>query len=417
MKIPHTSSLLSIFTALSPFWIFLTLFKFAGALHYTLLAPWGEQVFPIWLVGVLIGGAAFLQLSLDVPAGILLDRFGYKKLLVVTTALFLVASIGLLFGLSAPVFLFSLFMGAFGWLFVGSGSTAYVMSMSSKENVGRYISLRDVFASVGVVLSSVLIMFAVSWKPELSGIVLSIIFLCALVAIILSPVEHHQNRSLPRKHHVIKTKWHVIKDVYKTTMKLRPASFMLMVTSFCGSTFYAIVWFVVPLVIAHEVSSGVLSVGLGVFDFAVVALGFVLGKVVDTYDKKLLVFLGLSLFAVMGIVLGFHFGALFLLFGFIATTGDELSELSLWAWLYQLDTKHENTATVSGIIGLFDDLGWTVGPIVAGVLYGIIGPEYTIMVGGLLILTNLLLFFLLVRNPIRGGLPFLHRTRRKRYKH
>ena len=59
-----------------PFWLFLTFFKFAGGLHYTMLSPLGEKLFPLWLVGLMIGISAFLQLLLDIPAGYVLDKYG-----------------------------------------------------------------------------------------------------------------------------------------------------------------------------------------------------------------------------------------------------------------------------------------------------------------------------------------------------
>ena len=46
---------------------------------------------------------------------------------------------------------------------------------------------------------------------------------------------------------------------------------MLALHNFAGAVFYGVVWFVVPIVIAQEtVSAGIMDVGLGVFDFAVV---------------------------------------------------------------------------------------------------------------------------------------------------
>jgi MFS family permease len=174
-KVRH--SFLHVLAGLSPFWVYLTLFKFAGSIHYGMLSPLGEKVFPVWLVGVLIGIATLLQLVLDVPAGYLLDKIGYKKLLIVTTVFFIISSVSLLFGLSAPIFVFSLFTSTFGWLFFSSGANSYVISRSSEQTVGRFISAKEVFGSLGVVLGSialsVVVMMAAraigtlqKWKPS-----------------------------------------------------------------------------------------------------------------------------------------------------------------------------------------------------------------------------------------------------------
>jgi MFS family permease len=87
-----------IFFKFIPFWIFLILFKFGAGLHYVLMPVFGERVFPVWVVGLLIGGASLIQMLCDVPAGKLLDRYGYRRLLIVTTTAFIVAAIALLSG-------------------------------------------------------------------------------------------------------------------------------------------------------------------------------------------------------------------------------------------------------------------------------------------------------------------------------
>lgn len=165
-----------------------------------------------------------------------------------------------------------------------------------------------------------------------------------------------------------------------------------MITGFSSSIFYAIVWFVVPLIIASNKDDFFMGISLATFDLAVLLLGFILGKLVDKSNKKLLVFLGLLLFSVTGMLLGFNYGILFVLIGFMATVGDELASLSLWSWLNLLDKDHDSDGTVSGVINLFQDLGWAVGPVIAGVLYTKIGPELTIAVGGGLIFISWLLY-------------------------
>jgi len=48
------NKLYQLFKAYRPFWVFLAIFKFGAGLHFTLLAPLGEQVMPVWIVGILI---------------------------------------------------------------------------------------------------------------------------------------------------------------------------------------------------------------------------------------------------------------------------------------------------------------------------------------------------------------------------
>jgi MFS family permease len=167
---------------------------------------------------------------------------------------------------------------------------------------------------------------------------------------------------------------------------------MLLLTGLSSSVFYALIWFVVPLLIANHTVSGMMEWALGIFDLAIVLMGFILGKIADRMNKKKLVFAGLLIFSVMGIILGFNLGFVFLLLGFIAAIGDELSSISLWLWLNALDENHDDDGLVSGSIELFHNLGWVIGPVVAGFLYPTIGAGWTIAIGGILIFSVWILY-------------------------
>jgi MFS family permease len=403
---------------LSPFWLFLILFKLAAGLHYTLLAPLGAQVFPVWLVGFLIGGAAFIQLCLDVPSGYLTDKFGYKRMLVITTLFFIAASICFLFGLTQITYLASLIISILGWQFFSPGINAYVLGQADGKTVGKLISAKEVFASIGIVLSSIVIIFAVSWTPMAIGGALILVFTATLFAILAAPKDATQVIDAP-KTHGRKTHPGFWKESIVAMRRLKPASYLIMITSFTASTFYAIIWFVIPLLIADQVKNGVLGLGLGIFDFSVVILGFFLGHIVDSFNKKMLILIGMITFAVAGILLGSNFGFVFLLLGFIATAGDELSELSLWAWLYSIDTDKNHYGLITGMTEVWSDLGWTVGPILAGILYSTVGPGWAIAVGGIIILANIVVYIIMLGHP----LPLIwkkvpdHHEKKSRHKH
>ena len=381
---PKTHSFSNIFWKFLPFWIFLTFFKFGGSLQYAILAPFGERLMPLWLVGILIGFCSVAQLVLDIPVGYVLDKYGYLKFLRLSTFVFLFAAIFLIFGLNIVNYFFILGFGILGGLFFAPGVNAYILSHAPKDNDGKFISLRDVFGSVGVVLASASLPFILIGTPEHAGRVILTLLLFALVLLFLSPKD---NRSIivenadPRKIPDYYVRRHAISEAVKAIKKLNPASGMLALLSLVAAMFYGIIWFVVPLVIVHQIGSEFLGLGLGIFDFSVVILGFWLGTLADRFNKRTLVFFGLLIFAVAGMFLGFNFGLLFIIFGFLATTGDEMAGISLWSWLHALDHEHAHDGVVSSVICLFEDLGWAIGPMVAGFAYGIIGPSWTIVLG------------------------------------
>jgi MFS family permease len=367
-----------------PFWIFMVSFKFAGALHYSLISPFGEHFLPLWTVGLFMGGSSVVQLLLDVPAGRIMDRYGYRRFLLVTTAYFFVATICYCFGLNLATYVISIVFSTFGWLFFGPGVNAYALSHSNRATAGRFMSLRDVTGSIGVVLSSVALPFALLMSPTLVGWILSTLFVVSFAALCFAPKDcmvATAEEKISSQHFYVRR--HSLMKALAVMKRLNPASGMLAVSGFAAGVFYGSIWFVLPLVMASKPDSFALGLGLGVFDFAVVVLGWALGALADRFNKRMLVFFGLLVFAVSASLTGFSFTWVFLIFGFLATSGDEMSGLSLWAWLHNLDKDHANDGAVSGIINVFSDAGWAVGPIVAGFVYAGLGPTWTIIASSL----------------------------------
>jgi MFS family permease len=281
-------------------------------------------------------------------------------------------------------YVISIVLSTFGWLFFGPGINAYVLSHSNQATAGRFMSLRDVTGSIGVVLSSIVLPLALIMSPTLVGWILSISFVASFAALCFAPKDRMvatAEEKISSQHFYLRR--HCLVKALGVINRLNPASGMLVVSGFAAGVFYGSVWFVLPLVMASKTNSFALGLGLGIFDFAVVVLGWALGVLADRFNRRMLVFFGLLVFAVSASMTGFSFSWVFLIFGFLATTGDEISSLSLWAWLHNLDKDHANDGAVSGIISVFSDAGWAVGPMIAGFVYGILGPTWTIILSSL----------------------------------
>lgn len=390
-----TTSLLRTFSA---FWVFIVLYRFAAVLHYSLLSPLGERLLPLWIVGILIGAASFFQMLLDVPAGHLIDRFGKKRMLAIGWIAFIISAF-LLTRFSLLNFLLSVAFSVIGWLFYAPGMNAYILAYAKKETSGRFLALRDTFGSLGVVLASVSLPFVLLYSPSVMGGVLLVLFIMAIVALWASPPDKpnpHTEPVLPAEpYHIRRTD--VLKSL-KALKRLNPASGTLCGYSFASAVFYGAVWFVVPLLIATNIGSQqILGFGLAIFDLSIVVLGVLIGTFVDRGDKSLMVFYGLLLFAVIGLITGTTFGPLFLLFGFLASTGDEIARLSLWSWLHALDTEHAHDGAVSGVISFSSDFGYAIGPVLAGFIFSIWGPAWTIAISALPLLITWILYTIYIR--------------------
>src|ERR1035437_2442254 len=366
---------------LLPFWVYALFFKFGAALHFSLLSWLGSQVMPIWIVGILIGVGSFVQMILDVPTGYLLDRFGYVKIMQVGAFLFIIGGLVLLFGLSINTFYLTLLFSTFGWLTFGPGSNAYVLSSAPRGQGGRFMGLYHMVASAGVVLSAIGVIIALQVSIPHIAIFISSVIMVAFVAlffVVRPKYSVHQEKNSVHHHYYIRR--HFFHRLLLKINALRPAFSILSIQYFVGSIFYASIWFVLPLILASQVHNSALGLGLSVFDLSIVLLGSYLGKLADRLNNKKLVFCGLLVFALMSAASGFNLTIWFLVFGFLSTACDELSEVSLWSWINRLERNHDQDGSLSGIVILFGDLGYAVGPIFAGILYETMGPEWTIAI-------------------------------------
>ncbi len=384
------------------FWSFLLFFKFAGALHYALIPVIGSKLMPIWVVGIVSSLASVLQLVMDIPAGKLLDKYGYKKVLVISTFVFIFGALLLFFNLTIFIFFSSIFLCYFGWLFFGPGSNAYSLSHAKKSESGRFMDYRDIFGGLGVVLSSITLGFAIHSGNKVFSLIIAALMFLSFLSIVISPSDKKRIVLRDNPHeNTHKQRTNVLKNLLKAIKGLNPASTLLMFLNFAGAALYGVIWFVVPLVIASGISnSGLLGIGLSMFDLAIVVSGIVMIRFVDKYDKKLMILIGLMLFALAAMFLGISFGISFLVLAFLTTSGDEIAGLSLWAWLHKLDKNHDKDGLISGIINLFEDLGWAVGPLIAGILYTLVGAKITIVIGAIPLVVLVIIYQLTIRKHV-----------------
>lgn len=383
-------------------WLYIFVFKVGAVLYLASLPVLGERVLPLWIVGLLIGGASFVQLIGDVPAGFLLDRFGYTRLLrLACICLSLGGFLLWIFGFSLWVFLVLIVISGFGWLFFSPGVDAYVVTSAPPAEVGRAMGARRVMSSLGAVAGTACFTLLLPFSPRTIGLVIACILVLALLIAFRVKKERtraHAEVAFEAKHYYIRRKQ--LKDIWKSLSKLRLASGLLAFSRFAAGAFYASMWFVFPLFLKTLTNHGPLDYGLGIFDAGTIICGGLAGKLADTRNKTFTILIGLVIFASFSMILGFHLNIWFLLFGFLASLGDELSAVSLWAWLNDLHRDHAHEGVIAGAVNFFEDLGWVVGPILAGFLYSRIGASWTILCAASFIFLNCVLSCLVLRKKV-----------------
>lgn len=409
------------FVANLPLWLYITLFKAGGWLYFITLPGFGERVFPVWIVGLCIGAASLFQLFLDVPAGLLLDRWGYARLLRFSSLSLMMGGVILsLFGLHTWTYLSFIFFSGIGWLFFGPGVDAYTLRIAPRTYTGRFMSIRRLTSSLGAVIGATLFTFLLNKPPQTIGIVIATILACATIVGALLKKEPRRTQPQEPIEKLSVTHPHIFARALHTIKALNPASSMLIFSGFAAATFYGIVSFVIPLHLKDAVHAGPLQFALSIFDLTVILCGGFIGRLADSNRKRLFVFLGLCLFALSSTFMSLNLNSWFLVFGFMASVGDELLTISLWSWLNHLNHDHAHDGLIASIVALFQDLGWVMGPIIAGFAYTRLGASQTILLGAGVVCISWAINSIALRNATSSilhsppsALPVLHHDRHK----
>jgi MFS family permease len=384
---------------LIPFWIFILLYQFGGNIYFTYLPILGDRLTTTWIAGLIVGGLSLIQCALDVPAGILLDRFGYTKMLKLGTIIFICSCFILAFVPGFLGFILTAISGGIGWLFMAPGVNAYVLSTAPKIQAEKFISYRDSFTAIGICLGSIVVTYTFGLPPLIVGLISAAVLIFALIFIWLTPkdtISVHQEIKVKRHHFYIRR--NIFRKLFKAINKLNPASWMLLLQGFCASLFYGAIWFIVPIMIADP-SQKIFGFSLGIFDLAILLTGLIFGKFFSKAKENKIILIGLLLFSFGGLIIGHQIEWLFILFGFFASVGDEMSNIALWSWLTKLDQNHETDGEVSSVISFFIDIGFGIGPIVSGILLGIFGGGLTVTLCAIpILITFLISSFLISKN-------------------
>ncbi|MEK7105116.1 MAG: MFS transporter [Patescibacteria group bacterium] len=390
-------------TTFTPFWFYIVLHKFGAGIHYAMIAVLGAQIFPLWAVGLCVSFASFIEFALDIPAGFVLERYGYLKMLRITTLFFCVAGGALLFGLSPLTYFISLTFGGLGWLFFTPGINAYLLANAPLSIFGRLYGVLRASEGAGIMLATLCLPLLVRLPVPMLGLVMIYPLLGAIVALVIGG-HYRMPNTLP---HTVKAKRQVrevgMQKVLGAFRALHPVGTALAIYMTCLSTFFGAIWFVFPILVNAGTKPTIISTSMSVLEFAMVVAGFTISRLADSKRKKVIVLVSMLVIMTTGALIGFTLHPILILLCFIFSFADELLRTTLWAWL---DTKakaagREEHGIVSGAITFADDLGWMIGPAAAGVLFATVGAQPTIRIMSVVVVgVGVLTLALLLRRTV-----------------
>ncbi|MBF7066774.1 MFS transporter [Campylobacter volucris] len=335
-----------------------------------------------FLVGLLIGVYALMQMALQVPFGVISDKIGRKKTMLIGLIVFIIGSLICSYADDIYTMIFGRLLQGAGA--IGAVATAMISDFINEENRGKAMAIMGAFIGLSFAASLVLspllsAKFGLSSLFDLSAI---LSFICIVLLFSVVPKEqaiHHENTKTPLKI-LLKEKNLALMNLTNCMQK------MLMSIAFLS----------IPLVLVHEFnypSENLWHVYVSsmVLGFLAMGLSGSLGERKGLSKEILL--LGVAFFIIAYAIFAFSSNALFFMVGVVIFfVGFNLHEPIMQSCASKFAKVNEKGAA----LGVFNAFGY-FGSFLGGVVGGYFLHHFSLtMLASVLIVLSVVWFVLLL---------------------
>lgn len=357
------------------------------------------------LVGMFLSLPSIVGILLDVYFGHLQTKISIRILFFVALALFLCAGVSILFGGQyIPFILLGMMFYGVGFDFFDITAYTGIFDNSTKKESSTNLAVRDVFECVGLMIGAVLAGFVLAE----SGKGLLYIFIgVVLVAIILGMVLLRKKRiKLKVKDEPHSFFQHLrlnmvilrddLKVIFRTRMALMCLILIFMITFFDGMFFGFEPLFAQTLknpYLDERIIGGLL---LATYVAPIIFFEYLFGRFSDRFGKKLFIIIGLVVASLSLFLLGTT-DSIFLVFVsiFFISFGVFSVSWSAITGLYEDEMKccvgKRRDGESVGIMELFMNSGYVLGPLVGGFLTHFFMFQKTFIIIGVLFFVVILI--------------------------
>ncbi|AJC91286.1 MFS transporter [Campylobacter subantarcticus] len=308
-----------------------------------------------FLVGLLVGVYALTQMALQVPFGIISDKIGRKKTMLIGLIVFIIGSLVCSYADDIYTMMFGRLLQGAGA--IGAVATAMISDFINEENRGKAMAIMGSFIGLSFAASLVLsplmsAKFGLSSLFDLSAI-LSLICIVLLFSVV--PKEHtiiHENTKTPLKK--------LLKEKNLALMNL---------TNCMQKLLMSIAFLSIPLVLVHEFnypSENLWHVYVSsmVLGFLAMGLSGSLGEKRGLSKEILL--LGVAFFIIAYIIFAFSHNALVFMVGVVVFfIGFNLHEPIMQSCASKFAKVNEKGAAL-GVFNAFGYFGSFLGGVIGG---------------------------------------------------
>lgn len=340
-----------------------------------------------FLVGLLIGVYALMQMALQVPFGIISDKIGRKKTMLIGLIVFIIGSLICSYADDIYTMIFGRLLQGAGA--IGAVATAMISDFINEENRGKAMAIMGAFIGLSFAASLVLspllsAKFGLSSLFDLSAI---LSFICIVLLFSVVPKEqtiHHENTKTP----------------LKTLLKEKNLALMNL-TNCMQKMLMSIAFLSIPLVLVHEFNYSSenlwhVYVSSMVLGFLAMGLSGSLGERKGLSKEILL--LGVVFFIIAYAIFAFSSNALFFMVGVVIFfVGFNLHEPIMQSCASKFAKVNEKGAAL-GVFNAFGYFGSFLGGVVGG--YFLHHLSLTILASVLIVLSVVwFVLLLLLQSP------------------
>lgn len=322
--------------------------------------------------GVILSLTTMMGVFLNIPFGIIEGRMNLKRVLQVVLLIY--SALALLYPLAGsfvPLLIVSITRGvasSFLWL----TSWAYIFAYSEKsvkgKEVGFFSDMND---------------FASAMSPIVGGFVSVLSFFLPFYALSLTSlttflvVSFYVKETPKPEKASLRTQMTVLSG-YIRKSKFVKTVFLIIVFYALINVYYS---FLAVFLNGEGISIPLIGVILTVGLLPAVALEVPMGNPIDKHGIRKILTVAAALTALTGILLPLSSN---LYYALGVVTGFTISYTMIFIALYSRmsDIMGENKTTMTGAIATFKDLGYTVGPLVAGTLMEFVSIKNTFFLTG-----------------------------------
>ena len=343
-------------------------------------------------LGMISAVSPFAGILFSFPVGVLSDKFGRRRLLIVSGAVFVIAPLLYLF-ISDPLMLIPVrFFHGLGTAILGPVAAALLVDRfpgRKGEVLGRYSSATLVGRSLAPLTGGVIISYFATFPGLISyQVVYVVAFLFAIpafaITLMYSEKDSHDIAFMQF------TEFTRSFGAFFGDRVLRATAFVEMATYFSFGAFETFL----PVFLFDRGFSAV-EIGI-IFSVQVVLMAAtkpLFGRVADRVDKRVQIIAGLFMIGVsVAIIPYFSNLFVFLLISIVAGLGLSLSTVATGSYIGEIAAKKEIGASM-GALSSTMDIGHSLGPLVTGLIIGYtLSYQVGFMAGFLLTLATAVFF-------------------------